>query len=179
MSFGGDPSVLAINRIGCASDTSTRSRATSSVQPTTPPARVPSGSGGQLEALHQLVDEVPVLLVDHRADLAHELLAVLPVHVERLLRHHHVGAVRLAVDVLVHPAELGLELLGAHAHRAEHAEPAGAAHRGGDVAAVREREDRVLDADRVTERCAHDVPLGLRTLCRVGAIAIVSEGSPV
>ena len=44
------------------------------------------------------------------------------VDVERLLGHHDVGAVRLAVDVLVHPRQLDLELLWAHPDRAEHAE---------------------------------------------------------
>ena len=76
-------------------------------------------------------------------------------HVDRLLRHHGVDAVGLAVDVLVDPVELDLELLGAEADGAEHAEAAGLAHRGDDVAAVREREDRVLDPEHVTQRGSH------------------------
>ncbi len=47
MSFGGDPSALAISDIGWPNATSTSSRATSSVQPTTPPTWVPSGSAGR------------------------------------------------------------------------------------------------------------------------------------
>ena len=113
----------------------------------------------QLEAFHQLVDVLPVRGVDHRADLLHDVVGRGAVHVDRLLRHHRVDAVRLAVDVLVDPVELDLELLGAEADGAEHAEPAGLAHRGDDVAAVREREDRVLDPEHVTQWGSHGVGL--------------------
>ena len=66
-----------------------------------------------------------------------------------LRRHDDVDAVRLAVDVLVDPVELDLELLGRERERAEHAEPAGLAHRGDDVAAVAEGEDRELDPEHL------------------------------
>ena len=63
--------------------------------------------------------------------------------------------------------QLDLELLGREADGAEHAEAAGAADRGDDVAAVGEGEDRELDAETVTEGGMHcgmsylDIP-GLR-----------------
>ena len=77
------------------------------------------------------------------------------VDVDRLLRHHGVDAVRHPVHVLVDPVQLDLELLGAEADRAEHAEAARLAHRRDDVAAVGEGEDRVLDPEHVTELGAH------------------------
>ena len=75
------------------------------------------------------------------------------------VRHDDVDAVGLAVDVLVDPVQLDLELLGREGERAEHAEAAGLAHRGDDVAAVAEGEDRELDAELVADRCTHGRPL--------------------
>ena len=77
------------------------------------------------------------------------------VHALVLVRDHDVDAVGQVADVLVDPVELDLELLGAEAHRAEHAEPAGLAHRDDDVTAVGEGEDRELDAELVADRGAH------------------------
>ena len=51
--------------------------------------------------------------------------------------------------------QLDLELVGAERERAEHAVAAGLAHRGDDVAAVREGEERELDAELVTDGGAH------------------------
>ena len=65
--------------------------------------------------------------------------------------HDDVDAVRLAVDVLVDPRQLDLELLGGERERAEHAEAAGLRDRGDDVAAVREGEDGELDVELVAE----------------------------
>ena len=57
--------------------------------------------------------------------------------------------------MLVDPVQLDLELLGREADGAEHAEAAGLAHGGDDVAAVGEGEDRELDAELVADgRCA-------------------------
>ena len=143
--------------MGWPNATSTRSRATSSVQPTTPPACVPSGSGGRSNrSISSLTkSQCSWSIIDWIWPTSGGTVAA--VHVERLLRHHDVDAVRLAVEVLVHPGELDLELLGAQAHRAQHAEPAGPADRHRDVAAVGEREDRVLDADGVTQSGMHGV----------------------
>ena len=113
------------------------------------------GQRRQVEAFHQLVDVTPVIRVDHRADLAQHVFGVGAVHVDRLLRHHGVDAVRHCRHVLVDPVELDLELLGAEADRAEHAETSGLAHRGDDVAAVREGEDRVLDPEQVAQGGSH------------------------
>ena len=100
-----------------------------------------------------LLDEVAVLGRDHALERAEvELLAL----ADELLRHREVDAVRLAVDVLVDPRELDLELVGAERERAEHAVAAGLADRGDDVAAVREGEERELDAEPVTDRGLHD-----------------------
>ena len=77
---------------------------------------------------------------------------------DELLGHREVDAVRLAVDVLVDPGELDLELVGAERERAEHPVAAGLADRGDDVAAVREGEERELDAELVADGGAHVPP---------------------
>ena len=61
------------------------------------------------------------------------------VAVDRLHRHHDVDAVGPAVDVLVDPVQLELELLGRERERAEHAHAAGVGDRGDHVAAVARR----------------------------------------
>ena len=66
-----------------------------------------------------------------------------------------VDAVGMVADVLVDPVELDGQLLGAEAHRAEHAEPARPADSGDDVAAMGESEDRELDSELITDRCVH------------------------
>jgi hypothetical protein len=55
----------------------------------------------------------------------------------------------------VEPRELDLELLGVETHGTEHAEAACFAHRGHDITAVCEGEDRELDAESVAELCVH------------------------
>ena len=62
----------------------------------------------------------------------------------------------LVADVLVDPLQLDLELLGREADGAEDAEAARLADRGDHVAAVAEREDRELDAERLADLRAHD-----------------------
>ena len=99
-------------------------------------------------------DELAVLLGDQRGEVfGRGLLAAALADV--LGRHREVDAVGLAVDVLVDPVELDLEPLGLVGQRAEHAEAAGVGDRGDDVAAVAEGEDRELDPEAVTDRCAH------------------------
>jgi hypothetical protein len=53
--------------------------------------------------------------------------------------------------VLVDPVELDGELLGREADGTEHAEPAGIADGGDDVAAMGEGEDRELDPQLIAE----------------------------
>ncbi len=156
-SFGGEPSAFAISLIGCAErDVDVLLRDV--VGPAEHTVRFLSvGEGRQLEALHQLVDVPPVVRVDHGTDLLEHLRRVGAVHVDRLLRHHGVDAVGLPVDVVVDPVELDLELLGTETDRAEHAETAGFADRGDDVATVGEGEDRVLDPELVAERRSHRI----------------------
>src|SRR5207245_2276752 len=89
--------------------------------------------GRQLEALHELADVPPVIRIDHRADLLQHLSGIGAVHIDRLLWHHSVDAVRHAVHAVVDPVELDLELFRTEADRAEHAEAPGLAHRGDDV----------------------------------------------
>ena len=94
-----------------------------SVHPSTPPDAMPpaigaSGSSGADGSTpwsrEDLVDVVPVLLADHLPELRAEVLGVAAeaeLAVRRLHRHDHVDAVGLAVDVLVDPLQLELELL--------------------------------------------------------------------
>ena len=111
---------------------------------------------GNVVALEQLLDEVAVALRDHRVEIREVgLVAAALAHV--LHGHDDVDAVGLAVDVLVDPVELDLELLGREGQRAQHAEAPGAAHGRDDVAAVREREDRKLDIELFGDRCTHDL----------------------
>ena len=125
-----------------------------------------------------LLDEVTVLLRDHRLELAFEIAGLdrgTRLGRERG-RHHEIDAVRLAVDVLVDPGELHLELVGGEVQGPEHAESAGVGHCRDDVAAVAEREDRELDAEGVTDWCTHDrtlartrsTPLGCAAMSRGG-----------
>ena len=94
-----------------------------------------------------LLDELAVLLRDHRPQVSLELGGVELAHALVLAGDHDVDAVGTVADVLVDPVELDLELLGTEPDRAEHAEPARLRHGGHDVAAVGEREDRELDAE--------------------------------
>ena len=96
----------------------------------------------------RLLDEVAVALGDHRLEL---LLRGGRGAVGEVGGHDDVDAVRLAVDVLVDPGQLDLELLGREGERAEDAEAAGLRDGGDDVAAVGEGEDGEFDAELVAE----------------------------
>src|SRR4029453_16914621 len=72
-------------------------------------------------------------------------------------RHHDVDAVGLALDVLVDPAQLDLELLGREGEGAEHPHAAGPAHRDHYVATVAEGEDRDVHSESVAELGAHEI----------------------
>jgi hypothetical protein len=107
--------------------------------------------------VEEVLDELPVLDGDHRLE-AREARLRAPALPDVLRRHDDVDAVRTAVDVLVDPVELDLELVGRVRQRAEHAQAPRLADRGDDVATVREGEDRELDPERLTDRCAHGSP---------------------
>ena len=103
-----------------------------------------------------LLGEVQMLLGHHLAQRLGELLGgQVGVHALVLVRDHDVDPVRVVADVLVDPLQLDLELLGREADRPQHAETAGLAHRDDDIAAVREREDRKLDAEFVADGSVH------------------------
>ena len=100
-------------------------------------------------------DEVAHVIGDQRLELRLQLRRIQLPHALVLAGDHDVDAVGLVADVLVDPLELDLELLGREADGAEHAEATGLGHRGDDVAAVREGEDRELDAETFTELGVH------------------------
>ena len=106
-----------------------------------------------------LVDVVPMVLADHRAQLRADVLDFVDarIAVGGLDRHHHVDAVRLAADVFVDPLQLELELVGRERQRAEHTHTTGIRDRGHDVAAVGEGEDRELDPEHLRETVLHRV----------------------
>ncbi len=104
------------------------------------------------------LDEVAVLLGDQLVQvLGRGLGPAALAHVLR--RDDEVDAVGLAAAVLVDPAELDVELLGVEREHAEDAVPAGLGHGGDHVAAVREGEDRELDAEAVADGSAHAATL--------------------
>ena len=125
------------------------------VQPAQHPvATLPLGQRRHAELLQRAVDEVDVLLRDHRLQVHRGALG------RHLHRHHDVDAVGLAVGVVVEPGEGLLELVGVvEADAAEHAEPSGARHRRGDVLGRGEGEDRVVDPELVADGGAHGSPL--------------------
>src|SRR5438270_12544061 len=79
-----------------------------------------------------------------------------------LHRYENVDAVRTAVDLTVDPRQRRVELVGRIGGRAEHAEPAGVGHRGNDIPAVAERDDRELNPKHLCDTRLHSVILALR-----------------
>ena len=131
-------------------------RAVASVQPSRWwPRSTSSGSGGTSCSASTFSTQSRCSWRDHLLELALEVVGVDALGQLDLGRHDEVDAVGLAVDVLVDPLQLDLELVGREVERAEHAHAAGPAHRGDDVAAVAEREDRELEAQVPGELGAH------------------------
>ena len=160
--------------MGWASAISICGAPVASVQPSTPAPMARAGlerlaPSPDVDAVvgEDLVDVVPVVLADHRPQLRADVRDVVDagVAIRRLHRHHHVDAVRLAAHVLVDPVQLELELVGREGERAEHAHAAGVGDRGDDVAAVREGEDRELDAEHLGETVLHGVTSIASCLC--------------
>ena len=167
-SFGGEPSALAISLIGCLSATSTCDRATECSQPSTPAERSSSsGSGGTPRSASVLSTKSRWLC---GISLSMSTGAALGGH---LGGHDDVDAVRLAVGVLVHPVQHGLEVVGiVEPDAAQHTETARLADRGGHLLRRGEDEDRVRrcrSGRRV--RCASGrcSPRGWRARRRPGA----------
>ena len=97
-----------------------------------------------------------MLLGHHLAQRVAELLGgQVRVHALVFIGDHDVDPVRMVADVLVDPLELDLEFLRGEADRPQHTETAGLAHRDDDIAAVRERENRKLDAEFVADGSVH------------------------
>src|SRR5690348_9615042 len=72
--------------------------------------------------------------------------------------HDDVDAVRFAVGVLVHPAQHVLEIVGiVEPHTPEHAESTGLADSSGNLFRWCENEDRIVDAEAVTQLGAHQL----------------------
>ena len=100
------------------------------------------GEFGDVVLLEGVLDEVAVGLGDHGFEL---VLGGGGGTGGEGGGHDNVDAVGLAVDVLVDPGELDLELVGGEGEGAEDAEAAGLGDGGDDVAAVGEGEDGEFD----------------------------------
>ena len=164
MSLGGVPRALAISVIfGCLRATSTCGVAVASVQPSS--CRVLSSSSSvERHAVvgQDLAGEVEVFLRDHVSQHLRQFVGgQIRVHALVLVGDDDVDAVVVVADVLVDPVAFDLELLRGEAHRAEHTETSGLAHRDHHVAAVGEGEDRELDAELVAQGSMHGPLLGL------------------
>ena len=138
MSFGGGPSAFTRRRGECCSAISICGRAVASVQPSRWCGFWSPSDGQRRDVVlrQHLLDEVAVLGRDHLLELVLEVFGLEAFGELHLGRHHEVDAVRLAVDVLVDPLQLDLELFGREVQRAQHAHAAGATHRGDHVAAM-------------------------------------------
>src|SRR6185503_1165836 len=89
----------------------------------------------------------------------------------------HVDTVRRAVGVLVHPAQHALEIVGVvEPHTPEHAESARPGDRRGDLLRWRENEDRIVDAEAVTQLGPHQgaVPTWLACTSSAGRSSVWS-----
>ena len=96
--------------------------------------------------------ERAVLLRDHRLELLDELLRIVDPGARVRGGHHDVDTVWLAVDVLVHPRQLLVQLLRREPQRAEHAEAAGARDLGRHLLVHGERVDGMLDPELLGQR---------------------------
>src|SRR5215472_13063825 len=109
---------------------------------------------GYSVAGQDVLDELPVAFRDHGPEL---VCQIGPAQLGTGVRggDDDVDAIGPASHVVINPAKLNLELLGAEGQRAEHAHPAGTRDRRHHVAAVAEREQRHVDAEYVAELGAH------------------------
>ena len=156
MSLGGGPSAFTSSDGECCNATSSCGRAVASVQPSRwCPRSTSSGSGGTSCSARIFSTQSRCSCVIMSSSVLLEVRGVDAFGQLHLRRHDEVDAVGLAVDVLVDPGQLDLELVGGEVQRAEHAHAAGPGDRGDDVAAVTEREDRELEAHFPGESCAH------------------------
>ena len=157
-SAGGGPSALTSSDTGCSSATSICASPVVSVQPSRWCGWPSSGSGGMSCSASTFSTKsrfsCGIIASSWRSSSAGSLSDAARL-LEQRRGHHEVDAVRAAVDVLVDPRSSSISSSsGVKYERAEHAHPARLAHRGDDVAAVAEGEDRELDAEPVADgRC--------------------------
>ena len=161
-SGGGEPSALTISLIGWRSAISiiaalspgvklkveTRSRSIC--------AASAAGSGGNAGAIEHPAHEGQVLGRQQPIGI------VLGLALGAVLvggGHQDVDAVGPAADVIVDPLQFGIDPLRAHARQAQHAQATGLGDLDHHVAAVREREDRRLDAEHLAQAVVHARPL--------------------
>jgi hypothetical protein len=132
---------------------------------------------------HAVLGEQPlregaVLGRDHLAQLLLERGGVEVLALPGVLAgDHDVDAIRLIADVVVDPFELDLELLGGEADGAEHAEAARLADGDHHVAAVREGEDRELDAETLAKLVSYSL-LGWRAYPESANVPVLPDGRP-
>jgi hypothetical protein len=134
-------------------------------------------------ALLELGDAVLLEEVGHEAAVLHrhlgdELAAVEAAVLRRLVvaGEQQIDAERRRAELALEPRELALELVGGQLRGAEHAEPAGARHRDDHALAVREGQQRMLDAEHHGDRGAHRTTICARRRALRLAQAI-AEGS--
>jgi len=100
---------------------------------------------GNVILLLDVARELPMALGDLRLEVVERARR------RRGRRQEQVDAEGLAVDSLPDPRDVRGDVVGGVHGFTEHREPAGVDHCDGDVLAVGERDDRVLDAQQVTE----------------------------
>jgi hypothetical protein len=108
---------------------------------------------GHVVAAQDVVDELPGLGRDELDDVVERVAAARVAGVAG--GDDEVDAVGPVADLVLDPAQVDLELLGRVGDGAEHAQPTGLRHRGDDVAAVGEGEDRQVDGEQVGDGGAH------------------------
>ncbi len=106
---------------------------------------------------HHVVDELAMLLGDHRRQLRPVEAALLDPDVLR--GDEDIDAVGPVADLALDPVELDVELLRGEGDGTEHTHTARLAHRRDDVTAMAEGEDRELDAEQVAHWGPHRTPV--------------------
>jgi hypothetical protein len=110
------------------------------------------GEGWDAVAREDLVDEALLL---GRQELADGVLVECVAGVGLQSREQQIDSVRPAAHLLVDPRKVDVEASRGVGDGTEDPEPASVGHRGDDVPAVAEGDDRVLDAERRGHPCLH------------------------
>jgi hypothetical protein len=106
--------------------------------------------------VEQIVDPLAMSRCDHRLELLFRHVAL--VFADVFGRDDGVDPVWLAVDMLVDPLQLELQLLGAVGHRAQHPEATGSADGSHHVAAVAKGKDGEFDPQLFADFGLHASP---------------------